>query len=234
MRRNIFLLILGFSLVYSACERKETAESLYRDAERMEAEILKSTAAIDRCRANYEKILRDAPQSEFAPQACYKLAKLNEIFGHNDEAINCYRKLFLQYPGHPLCAEGLYNIAQIYPSTSGTDEAITAYTQLVSFYPDEKVALQGLLQLGQLLSDKGEWQDAVYYYQTFVEKYPHEPVCDDLCFRMGDILQNKINDKAGASAIYRKVVEKYPASSWVPTAQKRLDALNQGDQKNEN
>jgi TolA-binding protein len=234
MIRKIALLMIGFSLLFSACDKKNSIESLYRDAEKMEPEILKSVDVIARYRANYEKILREAPESEFAPQACFKLAKLNEIFGHSEDAIDYYRKLLVQYPGHPLCADGLFNLASLYQLHTGTDEAITAYTQLVNFYPDKKVAFQGLVQLGQLLSEKEKWQDAVYYFQTIVDKYPDQPICDGLCFRMGDILQNKVQDRAKAVAMYQKVIEKYPGSSWVQFAQERLKTLNQGEQKNEN
>jgi len=229
MIRKIAILILGIVLIFSACEKKDSIESLYRDAEQKEGEILKSVDTIARYRANLEKVLLEAPESELAPLACYKLAKLNEIFGHYEDAIDYYQKLLVQFPGHRICAEGLFNMAQIYQlHLNKNDDAITAYTQLAHFYPDEKVTNQGLIQMGQLLSETEKWEDAVFYFQKIVEKYPTQPICDALYFRMGDILQHKIKNTAKAVEMYRMVVEKYPGSSWIKFAQQRLDALQQG------
>jgi TolA-binding protein len=195
----------------------------------MEGDILKSATTIAQYRSNCEKILLEAPESDLAPLACYKLAKLNEVFGHYEAAVEFYQKLLVQYPEHPMCAEGLFNTAQIYQlHLNKNDDAITAYTQLAHFYPDEKVTNQGLMQLGQLLSETEKWGDAVYYFQTIVEKYPGQPICDDLYFRMGDVFQHKIKDPTKAIEMYRMVVEKYPTSSWMKFAQQRLKTLQQG------
>lgn len=228
VKKNLFFM-LGIFLILSGCKKKDSIESLYRDAEKMEGDILKSVTIIAQNRANYEKILLEAPDSKYAPLACYKLGKLNEIFGHYQEAIDYYRKLLVQYPEHPIGAEALFNRSQIYQfHLNNSDEAIIAYTQLVTFYPDDKASFQGLLQLGQLLSEKEKWEDAVYYFQTIVEKYPDQPIGDDLYFRMGDILQHKIKNNNKATEMYQTVVEKYPGSSWMKHAQKRLDELKQG------
>lgn len=234
MVKKISILILSIAFFFSACEKNDSIESLYRDAEKMEGDILKSVNTIAQYRSNYEKILLDAPESKFAPLACYKLGKLNEIFGHYKESIDYYQKLLVQYPEHPICADGLLNMAQIYQlHLSEIDEAITAYTQLVNFYPDQKASFQGLVQLGQLLSEKEEWEDAVYYFQILVEKYPDKPICADLCFRMGDILQHEIKDTTRATEMYQAVVKRYPGSSWVKYAQTRLAVLKQGGDENE-
>lgn len=223
MKAKSLIFILGFTLILWGCENNASMESLHRQSEKMEAKILKSVDAIALYRANYERILREAPGSDLAPLACYKLGKLNEIFGHYQDAGDYYQKLLVQYPEHPIGAEGLFNLAQIYQvHLNKPDDAVTAYTQLVHFYPEEKVAFQGLIQLGQLLSKQEKWNDAIFYFQTIVEKYPDQNIGADLYFRMGDIFQNKLNEPNRAFAMYRMVVEKYPNSTWVKLAQQRL------------
>lgn len=230
MIKKISILLMGIILVFSACEKDDSIESLYRNAEQMEGDILKSVNTIDRYRTSYEKILLDAPDSDFAAMACYKLAKLNEIFGHYQEAIDYLQKLLVQFPEHRICAEGLFSMAQIYQvHLNKNDDAITAYTQLVHFYPEEIVSLQGMIQLGQLLSAKEQWEDAVYYFHTIIENYPDQPICDDLCFRMGDIVQYKIKDSTRAIEMYWMLMEKYPKSAWVKFAQQRLEMLKLGN-----
>jgi len=226
MGKKIFILMLGIFVSFYSCAKQDSVKSIYRKAEKMEGDILESVEMIAQYRASYESILLDAPDNEFAPLACYKLGKLNEIFGHYDEAIDYYRKLLVHYPEHRICAEGLFNMAQIYQlHLSKNDEAITAYTQLVHFFPDEPNSAQGLMKLGQLLSREEKWEDAVYYFQTIVEKYPDQPICDDLYFRMGDILQHRVKDTTKAIEMYKTVVEKYPNSSWAKFARTRLAEL---------
>jgi len=150
MKGKIILLILGIVLICTGCGKKEPIESLYRDAEKLEANILKNVNTISQCRSSYEKILLEAEDSEFAPLACYKLGKLNEIFGHYDEAIDYYKKLLSLYPEHPICADGLLSMAQIYQlHLDKNEEAMAIYQQLVTFYPDQTVSFEGYLQLGQ-------------------------------------------------------------------------------------
>jgi len=226
MLRKISFLILIIILICSACEREDSIESLYRDAEKLESNILKSVNTISQCRANYEIILRDAPESEFAALACYKLGKLNEIFGHYDEAIEYYKNLLAQYPEHQICADGLLNMAQIYQlHLDKSEDAMATYQQLVAFYPDHAVSFEGYLQLGQLYSKEQDWEDALRYFQTIVNQYPDNDISDDLYFRMGDILQNELEDTSNAKKMYRTLIEKYPDSSWEKYVQQRLAEL---------
>lgn len=226
MKTKIAIIILGLLLILSGCEKKESIGSIYRDAEKMEGQILKTVNTIAQYRANYEKILLEAPESEFAPLACYKLGKLNEIFGHYQEAIDYYQKLLTLYPENSICADGLFNIAQIYHlRLDESDEAITVYEQLVYLYSEEKAAEQGLLKLGQLHSEQEHWEDAAYCFQKFVEKYPDHPICDNIYFRMGDILQHKLNEQDRANELYKMILEKYPNSSWEKLCQERMAAL---------
>ncbi len=222
--KKISILFMGIIFIFSACEQQNSLESTYRNAERMEGDILKSATTIAQYQANYEKILLEAPESEFAPPACYKLAKLNEIFGHYEDAINFYQKLLVQYPEHQMCADGLFNMAQIYQlHLNKSDDAITAYTQLVNFYPEEKVSRQGLVQLGSLLSEQEKWDDAVFYFRKMVDKYPDDKISADLYFRMGDIFQNKIKNATRTTEMYQAIMEKYPNSSWAKYARQRLE-----------
>jgi TolA-binding protein len=232
--RNLIFVIISITLIFSACTKKQTIESLYDEAEKMEADILQSVTTIAQYRSNCEKILLDAPDSECAPMACYKLGKLNEIFGHYQEAIDCYRKLLAKYPEHPIGADALFNIAQIYQlHLNDNEQAAIAYTQLVNFYPNEKRTPKWLVQLGQLLSQQEKWEDAVLYFQTQVERYPTLPQTDAIYFRMGDILQHKLNDQVRATQMYQTVMEKFPKSTWTNYAQTRLEHIKQGENKNE-
>ena len=234
MEKKSVLLILCLISAIFACEKKEDIETLFKEAEKMEADILKSLDTIDQYRNKYERILIAAPESEFAPVACYKLGKLNEVFGHYDEAIEYYRKLLSYYPEHPVCVDGLFNTAQIYRlHLKKIEDAITAYNQLIAFYPENSKTFQALLQLGQLSCQNEKWEEAIDYFQQIVAEYPDNKICDDLYFRIADILLAKLSDKPKAIKMYQDILKIYPNSSWIEYAKARLDTLTQGSAKDE-
>jgi len=228
------LLIVCLISILFGCEKKQNIEKLFHEAEKLEPNILKSLDTIAKYRDNYEKILVEVPKSGFAPSACYKLGKLNEIFGHHTEAIEYYRKLLSNYPEHPFCADGLLNTGQIYQEhLKKTEEAVTAYNQLLSFYPESDAAFQALLQLGQLSSRNEKWKEAIDYFQMVVARYPEDKICDDLCFRIADIMQVKMADKQKAIQMFQDLIENYPNSTWIKHAKTRLVALTQGGAEDE-
>lgn len=234
MVRKTVMLILLILLIYSSCGQKESIQSLFQEAEKLEADIIKSVSTIAQCRANYERILVDAPESELAPIACYKLGKLNEIFGHYNEALDYYRKLVSYYPENSVSADGLFNTAQINQLyLDDIDKAITAYNQLIIFYPNSEKICPALLQLGQLSCQQDEWEQAIEYFEQIVADYPENRICDDLYFRIADILQFEIEQETTAIEMYQHLIENYPDSPWIKYANQRITELSEGGNKNE-
>lgn len=226
MKAKIGIAMLGVMLMLLDCERNESPASLHRQSEKLEKDILNSVAVITQYRANYEQILQEAADGELASQACYKLARLNEIFGHYEEAVDYYQKLLVQYPDQPICAEGLFNLAQVYElHLDRKADAATTYGQLVHFYPEGKFALPALLRLGQLMSEQGNWAEATFYFQQLVAKFPDHKIGADVYFRLGDILELKMNDTTRAAAMYQKILDAFPDNTWAKFARKRLDSL---------
>ena len=234
MIRKMSYLIVYTVLTFSVCEKQDSMEILLHKTEKLEADILKSVDSITKYRANYEKILKEAPASELAPIACYKLGKLNEIFGHYDEAIEYYQKLLKFYPEHSGCAEGLFNIAQIqYLYLKNNDEALETYQRVVDLFPQSTAIFQSLLQLGQISCEEQYWSDAVDYFSQIINQYPEHALCDDLCFRVADISQFHLFDDRQAGQWYKHLLDQYPHSPWIQQAQTRLSELALGGDSHE-
>jgi len=231
MSRKILFFIWTISLFF-ACEKRGEIEVLFQEAEKLEGDIVNSLSTISRCKSNYERVLIDAPESKFAPIACYKLGKLNEIFGHYDEAISFYRKLAAYYPEHPICAEGLLNAAQIYENQlNKTEDAISAYQQVITLYSDSKLTFQALFKQGMLWCRKEQWKKAIDNFQKIIAIYPKHNLCDDLLFRIADISQFQMEDYQRAAQSYQSLIESYPTSTWIKDARARLAELNQERKK---
>jgi TolA-binding protein len=233
MKKITLLLLFVFSIILG-CNKNENIKSVFHQAEKLESEILKSINSITECKTNYEKILIEAPDGEFAPVACYKLGKLNEIFGHYEEAIDYYRKLASFYPAHSISGDGLFNTAQIYQlHLDKPDEAILTYDQLIGLYPENKSVFQARIEVAQIYCQKGKWESALQAFQRVLDNYPHHKIADDISFRIADIYCYKLKINSTATEKYSELINNYPNSSWIQIAEARLAQIKEGEKKNE-
>jgi len=231
MKKIFLILILCLISIFSNCKNNENIKSVFLKAEKLETGILKSINSIAQCKANYEKIIIEAPDSEFAPIACYKLGKLNEIFGHYEEAIEYYQKLTSIYPEHPVCGNGLFATAQIYQLHLNKPEiAILTYDQLIRLYPENKSVFQAHIEIAQIYCQTEKWESAVQAFQQILNKYPEKKIADDISFRMADITQFKLKDDSTATEMFQNLIKKFPNSSWVKYAESRLADLKNKSQ----
>jgi TolA-binding protein len=229
--KKYIIVCLTFIFISLCGKKQDPVEKLFSRAEALDSKIIESVNTISLCQSTYEKILAEAPDSKFAPLACYRLGKLNELFGHYPEAVEFYKKFVTVFPQHALHAEALFNIAQIYFNPlEQLDKAMDTYRQVIFFHPECEFKFTCLLRLGEISSRNESWQESVKYFQQAADEFPKNEMAADLLFRIGDILQNKINDGAGAEKIYTRLLDNYPGSSWCQFAKTRIAELNKGDQ----
>ncbi|MBN2001401.1 tetratricopeptide repeat protein [candidate division KSB1 bacterium] len=232
IRKSINILLIGVLCLFG-CQKKDPISDLFSRAEKLETDIMNSVTTISECRAKYQTILKEAPESKYAPVACFKLAKLNEIFGHYEEAVENYKKLLAYYPQHQLCPEALFNIAQIYRLyLDDKDEALLVYDQVIQHHFNENLTTKSLLNKGQIYCGKADWQEAVDTYTSFFSGYPTHKLCDDVLYRMSDILEHQLQDTVQAVNNYQTLVSKYPGS-WAEYSKNRIKKLK-GGHDNEN
>ncbi|MBC8183722.1 tetratricopeptide repeat protein [candidate division KSB1 bacterium] len=232
--KKITILFLFAITIIVACNKSENTKTVFHKAEKLEGEILKSINSIAECKTKYEKVIRKAPESEFAPIALYKLGKLNEIFGHYEEAVEYYKKLASIYPEHQVSGEGLFNMAQIYQlHLDKPEKAILTYNQLIGLYPENKSVFQANVEVAQIYCQKEKWESAVKAFQRILDKYPEEKIVDDISFRIADIYSFKLKENSTAAEKYLELINNYPNSSWVKLAEGRLAQLKEGEKKNE-
>lgn len=233
MKKIIFLFLLIISILV-ACNKSENISAIFHQAEKLERGIITSVNNIAECKDSYEKILIEAPDSEFAPIACYKLGKLNEIFGHYEEAIDYYQKLAALYPEHVVCGDGLFNTAQIYQfHLDKPEKAISTYNQFIGLYPNNKAVLTAQIEIGQIYCQKEKWESAVQAFQQVLGKYPENKITDDISFRMADIYLYKLKENSTATEKYLDLINNYPNNNYVKFAEERLAQLKEGEKKNE-
>lgn len=235
MKKSIFLLILLAGLFAWSCQKEQSLKTSFEKIESLESDVLGSIAAIEKYRNGLEQILLEAPDSKYAPQVWFKLAKLNEVFGHYDKAVDYYKNLVILFPGEPISSDGLFNLAQIYELHFANDKkAIEAFCQFITLYPNNKSTVTAYLKLGQLYCKQNDWARGIGMFELIIQKFPTNGITDDVQFRVADILDNKMNDKLKALAAYQLVAANYPGSPWANPAKKRIEKLTLGGENNEN
>lgn len=229
MVTRIYPILLFCLLGLLACQKRDPIADLFKEAEALEADIIRGYDSIARCRTSYEQILLEAPASPLAPVACFKLGKLNELFGHPEMALSYYRELAATYPQHALCAEGLYQMARIYQfRLSNPEQALKTYQQLIRFYPASPFKIQAYLEQAQLYLAQGEIERAAVKFEQIITEFPGHALGDDVSFRLGDLFEKQLQRPEQAQKWYQKVVDNYPTSSWANSARSRLASLAKG------
>ena len=226
MKPFIFTLVI-FLL---SCQNNETPDKLLKTAKRLEGDVLRCTEKISQCKTNYENILIKFPESEAAPVACFKLGRLNELFGHFKDAADYYRKLAQNYPESSLCCEGLYRLARIDNfNLDRHEDAIIIYQRLRDLYPDSARAVDACLDQAEIYLKKSKPLKAIATYQEFVSGRPGHPLREEIYFRIGGIYQFKIKDPDQARKIYEKIMRDSPRSSWAKISDERIKSLQEGE-----
>jgi len=64
----------------------------------------------------------------------------------------------------------------------------------------------------------GDFLRAVSFYKKFTELYPDDPLCPAVLVKSGRILADKINDFDGAVNCFRKILNEYQNSDFLPEA----------------
>jgi len=235
MKKRMFTLTVVASLAIWACQIEHSTNPSFKDLEKMESKILTTVSDIETYRAGLERILTESPESDYAPRAWFKLAKLNEVFGQYEKAVEYYSNLISLFPGDSLSGYSLFNLAQIYElHLKREKKAMTTYQQLITLYPSNQSVITAHLKLGQLYCKQNDWIQSIATFQLLLKKYPKNNLCDDVQFRIADIWDHQVKNNSEALASYQSLLEMYPGSPWVAQAETRIKQLSQGGDHDEN
>jgi outer membrane protein assembly factor BamD len=158
----------------------------------------------------YNKILENAPYSDFAASAQYSIAnalvKREDYYAAKEE----FRKLIKNYPMSQFVDDAAYNLGYVdYLQSVGKDydqtettQAIIAFRQFIHEFPSSP---------------------KVYEAQKYIQKLRNRKAAS--LFRTGEYYENIRAPKA-ASISFREVIEQYPDTDYADRARKRIKKIN--------
>ncbi|HYG24966.1 MAG TPA: tetratricopeptide repeat protein [Verrucomicrobiae bacterium] len=163
----------------------------------------------------YQKIVKNGPYSDIAPQAQMKIGEAREKQANYPEAVKAYERAADRYNDRPaIAADALFKQALAYHQQAERAEydqntaaqAIATFTDFMTLFPNDPRVAEAQRIIADLKTEqaRGNYEIAVYY--------------------------EKQRRPAAARIYYNEVVTlllEDPNSSYAMQARERLDALNQ-------
>ncbi|MBN1405997.1 MAG: tetratricopeptide repeat protein [Candidatus Omnitrophica bacterium] len=157
----------------------------------------------------FQKVVSDAPYSEYAPTAQYKIGELYKRLGFYNEAIEAFQKITTNYPDSAIADDAKYQVAICAASGSPgsaydqqlTAEAIKKFDEYVKANPDSVKVKEAQKEKGELIEKKAR---SLYSIAHFYER------------------RGKPNS---AIIYYDDIVNNFPSSSIAPSAMERAETL---------
>ncbi len=152
MTMRPMLVLLAGAIVLSGCS-KATKEDLWNDA--VEAQKKGDYAESIQ---GYEKLLKEYPTSDRAPEAMYAIGTICQSHTHEPyKAIDSYRKLIAQYPSHPTAPSAAFLIGFIYNNDlKKVDSAKIAYEEFLAKFPGNPMVESAQFELKTLGKDANQ------------------------------------------------------------------------------
>ena len=143
----------------------------------------------------YEKVIKNGPYSDVAPQAQMNIGSAQEKRGEFTDAVKAYEKAADKYHDQKnLAADALFKAGQTHLKQARNAEydqgiagkAIAAFTDFISLYPEDKRVAdarknidglrteqaRGAMEIAKFYEKKRQWSGAMVYYNEVLIKDP--------------------------------------------------------------
>jgi outer membrane protein assembly factor BamD len=254
MRKLLFLPLL-FLLVSCAGKKVETnpPDSDLDEPDRVLYE--RATNDLDRhkltvARLTLQTLINTYPDSEYLPQAKYKLAESFYREGTSSmltQAEAEFKDYITFFPTSDLADDAqlmvaMTHVKQIEKSDRDRTQALLAEAELkamINDYPDsplldeskrtlraiQEVLAEGVYKIGNFYYLRKSYPAAADRYREVVTKYPDFSGAPDALFNLAEALRHNNNEPESA-IYYARVVSEYPLSERVNEAKQQLTAMN--------
>lgn len=161
----------------------------------------------------FERIVDNAPNSDFAPQALMNIARLNKQHGSTEQAVEALDRMISNYPNSELTPEAYLLLAETYRGQVKGPEY-----------------------------DQGSTREAMSYYEDFIILFPNHPKIavaeqgfqdmKDIYARssliMGDFYRNYRNNNRAALVFYNQTITAAPISEAANQAKTQIQLIKKG------
>ncbi len=196
---------IGGSKLDNPYTRYQYAEALYKSGKASQAII------------EYNRILQQSPNSEYAQASLFAIAWIFFQNGQYTDAISKYKEMFVRYPKSELIPNVYNSISDAYFNMALYDSAIFYYERVVTEFSNSPYVFDAVngIQLSYVAT--GKISEAIMFIDNFVLKFPNLNFSDQLFFKKGEIYYSEgmYNE---AKEAFRNFIVRYPKSRFVADA----------------
>ena len=194
----------------------------------------------------YKSLLRRWPLSFFAPEAQFRLGKIQEDEAAYPEAFKAFQTMVKKYPSSDYFEQALgeqYRIANLYlagepqriwkiPVGPSMDKTVDMYNQIIKNAPYGTYAAPSEFKIGLSREQQRKYTDAVDAYQKVLDDYPSSAVASNAQYQIGYAWMRaassaNYDQSAAQKAIeaYQDYLVRYPNSDKAAQAQENIQKL---------
>ena len=214
------------------------------------AKKLESQGARDDAVKAYKMLLRRWPLSFFAPEAQFRLAKIQEDEADYQNSFKSFQSMVKKYPSSDYFEQALgeqYRIANLYlagepqrvwkiPVGPSMDKTVDMYNQIIKNAPFGTYAAQSEFKIGLAREQQRRYTDAVDAYQKVLDDYPTSAVASNAQYQIGYAWMRAASSSDYDQSAARKAIDafqdflvRYPSSD--KAAQAQTDIVNLGKEQ---
>ncbi|MFA6540541.1 MAG: tetratricopeptide repeat protein [Bacteroidota bacterium] len=157
----------------------------------------------------YQSIVRETPQSEFAPRALYTIAEIQRAYKNSpkEKLDSLYSLIVKEYPESPYAQEAR-KILGIPLVQKEVDPAAALYDSAESMIDQKKIS------------------NAVSVLKNIASTYTLSPFAAKSLYTAGWCYENEIVDNDSALAVYRRLLIQFPLTQYAVSVRKKIDAYD--------
>ncbi len=234
----IFLCVFLFFVFYS-CAKKTNVRLNYREIDIKALEIMKiakdhhQKRNYYRARKYYRKVIKEYPESNYADDAQFYIARVFHEKESYMRARDEYEKLAEDFPSSDKIQEAmqyLYEIGEMYWRKGKRYDAVDVFKKAIEIYPFGKFAPDIQFRIANYYFEEKEYKDAVINFEKLLRLYPDYPAKMLSEYKLGvsyfeASLHWALDQDYTNRAIFQfnKIIQLYPDNPYIYEAQKKIE-----------
>jgi len=157
---------------------------------------------------------KEYPNSEFYGSTLYWIGETYARQNNIEEAVNYFKEAISYKQTNKFIDNSIYSLARTYEELGDYTNAVSYYDELLSYYRDSPLASQAQIRIGICYFKLKEYDSSILELSNpIVKQLPVEKQTEALYLLANS--HYRVGEYANAEKVYREVIEKYPASSFI-------------------
>jgi len=167
-----------------------------------------------RARELFLQLNKEYPSSEFYGSTLYWIGETYAGQNNIEEAVNYFKEAISYKQTNKFIDNSIYSLARTYEEIGDYSNAVTYYDELLSYYRESPLSSQAQIRIGICYFKLKEYDSSILELSNpIVKKLPVEKQTEALYLLANS--HYRVGEYANAEKVYREVIEKYPASSFI-------------------